>query len=266
MAITSLDLALAGMQPPRFYSKAASGTLVAGRPHTWWALAGHPGAGAYDATLNGAILTGNAVAGQMPRANPGSGNSYLARFSAAATNPGLLILADRLWQNRPANSSGAQSITSPTWPARDVAGTTNGDGVLLGCEFSTAQTAGTATCAVTYTNQGNTGSHTANLLDAITATTALGSFLRFDLQAGDTGVRSVQSVNFSATSTAGVWNLVAYRVLATLELAGAFIPQAIDALTAGFPRIFDNSVPFLIYVPQTTTATVVTGSYIETQG
>ena len=265
MAITTLDGAIAGMQPPRSLAKAASGTLVAGRPHTWWALAGSPGAGTYDTTLNGAILTGNAVAGQIPRSNPVSGNAHLARLSAMCNQAGTLMLCDRLWQNRPANASGAQAITSPTWPARDVAGTTNGDGVLLGVEFSTAQTAGTPTCAVTYTNQAGTGSKTANLLDAITATTAVGSFLRMDLAAGDTGVRSVQSVNFSATSTGGVWNLVAYRVLATLELMAA-IPNAIDVLTSGMPRIYDGTVPFLVFVPNTTTATTLAGSYVETQG
>ncbi len=267
MPITTLDGALAGMQPPRPFAKTASGTLVAGRPHTWWALAGAPGAGSYDTTLNGAILTGNAVNGQLPRSNPVSGNAYLARLQAAATQAGTLMLCDRLWQNRPANASGAQAITSPTWPARDANGSTNGEGVLLAVEFSTAQTAGTATCAVSYTNSTATGgTRTANLLDAITATTAVGSFLRLDLQAGDTGVRAVSSVNFSATSTGGVWNLVAYRVLAMLELPGAFIPNAIDCLTSGFPRIYDGTVPFFVFVPNTTTATALTGSYVETHG
>lgn len=266
MAITTLDDAIAGMQPPRYVVKQASGSLVAGRPHTWWALAGSPGAGSYDTTLNGAILTGNAVAGQIPRSNPGSGNAHLARFAAMAGQAGMLLLCDRLWQNRLANSTGAQSITSPTWPARDAAGTTNGDGVLLGLEFSTASSAGTPTCAVTYTDESGNGSRTANLLDAISATTAVNSFLRYDLQAGDTGVRSVQSANLSATLTGGVVNLVAYRVLASLELTAPHMPNAIDELTGGMPRIFDGTVPFLIFVPNSTGATNVSGTYIETQG
>lgn len=45
MSITTLDLALAGMQYPREVIKAVTGTLVAGRPHTLWYLAGIPGAG-----------------------------------------------------------------------------------------------------------------------------------------------------------------------------------------------------------------------------
>lgn len=54
MAITTLDGAIAGMQTPRFVTKALSGTLVAGRPHSFWGVAGSPGAGARNATLNGA--------------------------------------------------------------------------------------------------------------------------------------------------------------------------------------------------------------------
>lgn len=267
MAITTLDGVISGMQPPRFLTKGVSATLVAGRPHTWWPLAGVPGAGGYDATLNGAILTGNSVSGQIARTNPVSGNAYLARLSGLVGQTGTLILADRLWQNRLASTTGAQSITSPTWPARDNAGTTNGDGVLLGLEFSTANTAGAPTVLpFTYTNQAGTGSRTANIIDAVTATTAIGSFLRYDLQAGDTGVRSVQSFNINTTAlTSAVINAVAYRVLATLELT-ANIPAAIDALTSGFPRIFDGTVPFLIFIPTATTATTFSGSYVESQG
>lgn len=265
MALTTLDLALAGMQPARMITKGVSGTLVAGRPHTWWAIAGSPGAGSYDTTLNGATLTGNSVAGQIPRTNPGSGEARIASVEFMTLQTGVLIIADRLWQNRIANSTGAQSITSPAWPARDVAGSTNGDGVLLGLELSTASSAGTPTAAITYTNQANTGSRTANLLDAFTATTAVGSFLRYDLQAGDTGVRSVQSINLSATLTGGVCNIVAYRPLLTLPLT-ANIPYSKDALTSAFPKVYDGAVLFFIFVPSTTTTTTLVGSYAESQG
>lgn len=265
MAITTLDGAIAGMQPPRQIVKALSGTLVAGRPFSYWGSAGFPAAGTYDTTLNGAILTGNAVQGQIPRANPSSGNAYLARFVGTLNNNASIMLCDRLWQNRPANASGAQAITSPTWPARSIDGTTNGDGVLLGLEFSTAQSAGTATCTVTYTNQAGTGSRSATLADAITATTAINSFLRFNLDGADTGIRSIQSVNFSATSTGGVWNLVAYRPIAMLD-GRADIPAVVDVLTGGMPRLYDGTVPFVTFVSTATASTTFVGSYIETHG
>lgn len=264
MAITTLDGAIAGMQPPRLYSKAQSSTLVAGRPYSTWVASGFPAVGTYDTTLNGATLTGP-VSGQIPRTNPASGNAYLARFSSNAAQSGVVLLLDRIWQNRLANVTGAQAITSPTWPARDVAGSTNGDGILLALEFSTGSTAGTPTAAVIYTNQDGTGSRTANLIDAVSSTTSGGSFLRYDLQAGDTGIRSIQSVNLSATLTGGVVNLVAYRLIAALECT-VNVPNAVDVLTSGMPQIFNGTVPFIVFIPSTTTATGVVGQYIETQG
>lgn len=93
----------------------------------------------------------------------------------------------------------------------------------------------------------------------------LGTFWPCTLQAGDIGVQSVQTINISATMTSGTIAIVLYRILAALELQ-AWIPNALDALTAGFPQIFNGSVPFLVFVPNTTTAATIQGTYIETQG
>ena len=270
MAITTLDGVISGMQPPRYFSKAVTATLVAGRPASLWALGGNPGAGSFDSTLNGVTLSSSSalVNGQIPHYNPGSGNAYLARFQANATQPGTLLLLDRLWHNGgyTITSTSSQSITSPTWPARDNDGSTNGNGVFLAMEISAATGAGTPTITVTYTNQAGTGSRTATNTIATVASSAIGATYLIGLQAGDTGVRSVQSVQLSATWTSGTMNLVAYRVIAALELAGAFIPNAIDAVTGGMPRLYDGTVPWMVFQPNTTTASNVQGSYVETHG
>ena len=91
-------------------------------------------------------------------------------------------------------------------------------------------------------------------------------FLSIGLQAGDIGVRSVQSLTLSASWVSGTMNLVAYRPIAALELVGAFVPNAIDALTSGFPRLFNGSVPFFIFIPSTTTTSNISGSVVWTQG
>ena len=98
MAITTLDGAIAGMQWPRPFVKSVGGTMVAGKPHSFWTIAGTPGAGAATAGINGAAVT-NATAGAFPFTDPGAGNSYLARFQGCATIAGQLLLIDRLWQN-----------------------------------------------------------------------------------------------------------------------------------------------------------------------
>jgi hypothetical protein len=270
MTISTLDAALAGMQSPIAIAKALSGTLVAGRPQSYWPVAGLPGAGSYDATLNGAILSSSSTIpnGAIPHVDPGSGNAYLSRLSLAATQACQVWLLDRLWCNQlTVNSTSAQSPTTPTWPARDKTGSTNGDGVLIGIETSAAASATAATLTMAYTNQAGTGSRSASFAIAPTATaTIAGAFFPVGLQAGDTGVRSVQTFTFGTAWTTGTINAVAYRMLAALELPGALIPNAIDALTSGFPRLYNGAVPFIVIVPNTTTSSNLIGSYTETQG
>lgn len=270
MAITTLDGVIAGFQPPRSIAKVATATLVAGRPASLWSLAGAPGAGSFDTTLNGVTLSSSSslVNGQIPHYDPSSGNAYLARLQASATQAGVLMLCDRLWHNGgyTITSTSAQNSTTPTWPARSSAGATSGAGVQLAMEISAATGAGTPTITVGYTNSGATASRSATNIDATVASSAIGAFYRIGLQAGDVGVKSVESVTLSATWNSGTMNLVAYRVLAQLELPGAFIPAAIDALTGGMPQLFNGTVPFLVFVPNTTTATSVSGTYLETQG
>jgi len=270
MAISTLDGAIAGMQWPRYFAKAVTPTMVAGRPQSLWGIGGNPGAGAFDTTLNGVALSSTSaqVGGQVNFVNPGAGNTYLARLQASATIPGTLLLCDRLWHNGgyTITAATAQTSTTPTWPARDAAGATNGDGVLLGLEVSAAAGAAAPTITVSYTNQAGTASRTATNSFATAASPTAGAFYPIGLQTGDTGVRSVQSMTLSVSWVSGTVNLVAYRVLAALELTAANTPNAIDAITAGFPQIYNGAVPFFIFIPSTTTASNVSGQVIWTQG
>lgn len=276
MAITTLDGVIAGMRPPMKIAKAVTATLVAGRPASLWSLAGSPGAGGFDTTLNGVTLSSTSalVNGQIPHYDPVSGNAYLARLQANATQAGTLLLLDRIWHNGgfTITSTAAQNITSPTWPSRcptsgtDDTPSTNGHAVLLAVEVSAATGAGTPTITISYTNQAGTASRSATNIIATVASSAIGATYFIGLQAGDTGVRSVQSLTLSATWTSGTINLVAFRELAALELPGAFIPNAIDAITGGLPRLYNGTVPWLVLVPNTTTASNIQGSYMETHG
>lgn len=267
MAITTLDGAIAGMQYPREIIKAVTGTMVAGRPHSLFYLAGMPGAAvAPTPGISGAALT--TYSGQVPFTNPGAGNTYLARFAAQATQAGMLLLCDRLWHNSGMSitSTSAQTINSVAFPARDVTGTINGVGVFIGVEVSTVWGAGVPVLSIVYTNPSDVGSKTGTgIITGVTASIA-GTFYMIGLAAGDTGVKSIQTYTRSASSTTGTEHLVAYRILARLELTAANIPNAIDALTSGFVRLYDDSVPFLLFIPNTTTTSNITGHCIWTQG
>lgn len=266
MAITTLDGALAGMKPATWYSKGVSGTLVAGRPHTPLYTAGVPGpATAYAGGLNGTVLT--SLAGQIP-IPAASGTTYLARFSGVSSaQGGILMLCDRIWHNSfTVTSTAAQAIVSPAWPARDINGATAGAGVLLGVEISTTVGAGAANPSAVYTNSAGTPTKAAAMVVAYAASSIVGSFYPLSLADGDVGVKSVQSITLAASMSTGAAGLVAYRVLASIELPGAGIPYSADALTAGFPVCYDTTVPFLIYVPTTTTTTQLHGQVTFSQG
>lgn len=270
MAITTLDGTIAGMQWPRYFTKAATPTMVAGRPQSLWGLAGSPGSGAYDTTLNGVALSSSSsqVSGQINYVDPVAGNTYLARLQASATVAGTLLLCDRLWHNGgyTITSTSAQASTTPTWPTRDAYGATNGDGVLLGLEVSATAGAATPTITISYTNQTGTAGRSGTNTFVTTSGATAGAFYPVGLAAGDTGVRSVQSLTLNASWLSGTINLVAYRPIAALELTSANTPNAIDSITAGFPRLFNGSVPFLVFIPSTTTASNVSGQVIWTQG
>ena len=268
MAITTLDGAIAGMQAPDPIIKTGIATAAVGamRGYTLWYAAGNPGAATANAAgINGAAVSG-VVAGQIPRVNPVSGNAYLARLAINASTAGTLWLIDRLWNNSGlvVTSTTAQAITPATLPARDNAGSTNGAAVMAAIEWSATGGAGTPTVTLTYTDQdGNTGA-TGTFTGV--ASPPVGTFEIFTLAAGDTGVRAPTSFIQSATRTSGTMHLVLFRVLAQIEVTAANIGNAIDALTSGMPRIYDDSVLQLVWFPSATTATNFMGQYIETQG
>ena len=268
MAIVTLDQALAGMQYPREFVKNATGTLVAGRPHSLLYLAGMPGAGvAPTPGIAGAVLT--SYAGQIPFTNPVSGNTYVARLQAQATQPGMLLFCDRLWHNSgiTITSTSEQVFTSSEQiPARDANGEGHGEQVVAGVEVSGATGAGTPTLTLKYTNQdGVTGKVGTNLVPTVASSIA-GTFYPIGLAAGDRGIQKAESLTLSATWTSGTIHVVLYRILARVELTAANVPNAIDALSGGFPRLYDNTVPFLKFIPSTTTTTYVTGHVIYSQG
>jgi hypothetical protein len=264
-AITTIDGVIAGMMAPEDIIKIGAATTI-GRWYSPFYVAGRPGAAtAPSPGIGGAALT--TYAGQIPFTNPGAGNSYLARFSGTSNVQGTLILADRLWHNSGINVTlnTSQTITSATWPARDSACSTNGANVMIGAEVSTVMGAGTPTWTMGYTDQdGNSGASTVTA--AQSATMAVGSFIPIQLAAGDTGVRSIQTWQQSATMTSGVYHLVAYRILARVPVTIANVDSAVDALTSGFPRMCDNTVPFLLWLPATTTAPTLVGQMVVTQG
>jgi hypothetical protein len=262
LAITTLDQVIAGAQPPVDCVKAGNTMEAVGalNMHSFFLNTGIPGAATQNATLNGAALT--SLAGQIPYTNPPGGqNAYLSRVVVTANVAGLLKIYDRLWHNGgyTITTTGAQSTTFPGLPARDRSGTTDGDGVLIGLECSVATTNGAnvTNTTISYTNQAGTAGRTGTMT-AWPAGANAGTFVPFNLAAGDTGVRSVQSLSLGTSYVTGTVHLVAYRVLASIAVPTVGGAVEINAVTGGFPRLYDNTVPFALWA-QTATAAVNVG-------
>jgi hypothetical protein len=265
MAIVNIDGVIAGCQMPQFFFKSLSPTLTSGRPYSFFYNSGIPGAAATPTPgISGAALT--TYAGQIPFSNPAAGNSYLARFVGASSGAvGQLMLVDRLWHNSglSVTSTSLQTVNSVAFPPRDQNGSSDGAGVLLAIETSSSMGGGTPTITVTYTNSDGVGSRTGTNANSLGSTS--GSFYPITLAAGDKGVRSVQSVALSASWVSGTYHLVAYRVIATLSLPAIGTANAIDVVTGGMPQMFDNTVPFLVFMGGSN-QTTISGSVTVTQG
>jgi len=261
MAITTLDGLLAGFQPSNFFEKIGSTMEAIGVLHSLLYTAGIPGAGvAPTSAIGGDALT--SYAGQLPYANPAAGNGYLGRLSVSGTAAGRLLLVDRLWHNASITptTTTAQTVNSATFPARDANGSTDGEGVLVGLEVSTATSNGApiTNTTMSYTNSGNTASRTATIA-SFPATAVAGTFVPFRLAAGDTGVRSIQSLTLGTSYGTGVIHLVAFRVLADLHVSLSNVGDAMDAFRLGLPQTYDNTVPTLLWQPTGTAAVTLRG-------
>lgn len=266
-AANALNEAAVGALPPADFVRAAMPSLVVGRAHSLAYLAGIPGPMvAPTPGLAGVALT--SYPGQLPFADPGLLEARLMRLQAQATSGGTLLLCDRLWHNSGLSLTlnTPQPVNSVAWPARDAAASINGEQVQVGLEISTATGAGAPTLTLGHTSSdGVAGLFGTNVI-ATAANSPMGAFYQLGVASGRRGVRSVQQFTFSATWNSGVAHLVAYRVLARLELSSPSFSNAIDALTGGFVKAFGGTVPFLLFIPAQTTVTTMSGHVIWTRG
>lgn len=276
MAITTLDGAAAGaLAPIPILKVSGSSPKAAGTLHSLFYGTGNPGAAqAPTPGINGAALT--TYGGQIPFINPAAGNTYLYRLWANANTPGSLILCDRLWHNSGLNTSltTLQNIVSPTWPSRcpppsslqTAAPDTNGNMIMVGIEVTTATTnvGAISNTTLSYTDESGNSGATATI-SSFPATATVGTFVPFQLASGDVGVRSIQGITLG-TAYGGAISLVAYRMIAQVDIAVLGIGADKNFITGGGPRLYDSSVPFLLWMPANTTVPTITGGIQYTQG
>lgn len=197
--------------------KAGTAAEAAGRNYWFLKDAGLPGA----VTVGTPGVAGRAVsneAGAIPLPTP-VGSNYLTQFVVSASVANTYELWDLLWINSGlvVTTTTAQTVNSVTLPARDDAGSTNGAGCVIGILFTAAATNGAAIAntTVSYTNSSGVAGRTATLVAVggmqIPATPVIGTVVWFLLQAGDTGVQSIQSITLNTSLVTGSISLVIAR-------------------------------------------------------
>jgi hypothetical protein len=204
-----------------------------------------------DATANATgIYHGGNVGGGSPWKHL---LNAAAQTAAATTAPCVLMLVDLLgfYPITTVTTTGDQALNNTVTLPRY----TNGAGVQAFLTPSTVMGAGTPSLRLTYTDSGGTAGNltpaTLPLCNTAAPVTQIcysgsgaGKYGPFvPLAIGDSGIRSVQQFNLSATYTSGVLNLVLCKPLMTLPITTLGVTAERDLVNqfASMPKIFDGA-------------------------
>lgn len=234
----------------------------AGFPGAW--SPGTPG-------INGRVTDGTTSGdfGSIPIKNPATGSNYLTELTMGASVNHSHLFFDVLWVNSgiAVTTTTAQSITTPTLPARDVNGTTNGEGCMIAMLTTTANTnaAVISNSTVSYTNSDGTSGRTATLTaiagSQIPATPVVGTIVWFNLQAGDRGVRSIESITLGTSLGAGAVSLMICRDLANIGTSLVNV-QFTRKFSEPGVRLYNGTCMLHCVLASATTATFFNGEVV----
>ncbi len=252
------------------FMKTSTASDVAG---CWYCTSkdvGYPGAWAPGTPgVNGRVTDGTSSAdyGCIPIANPATGANYLAALEMAASVNHTHDFFDCLWVNSGlvVTTTTEQTLTTPTLPARDVNGTTSGEGCTIALLFTAASTLAAAgsNLTVRYTNSKGVETRTATLTaiagSQVPATPVVGTIVWFSLQAGDTGVQSIQGITLGTSMLTGSISLMICRDICTI---GTTIPNVSVPKNLGSPgiRLYNGTCMLHNILSSATTATFFSGS------
>lgn len=244
MPITTLDQLIAAASQRVGMIKTASRTTIAAIPFSVFDLAGNPGAGtlAGTSTTAGVVPTDATTGCPTINAFGGGAIGYINTVTFGNSVACRLRIYDLLWKGGAyAFNANVTLSAQPSYAGR-VLGGTDFTNTELWLETVTAFT-GNQSIAIGYTNQdGTTGRSTGTIATGVAPT--IGRMLQLPLQAGDTGLRSVDSV-VSTVSTVGTFNVLVMRRLWEGRVRINNDGDAHDMLTTGLPQIFADSALFL---------------------
>lgn len=262
MPVLSTDAltAMISTAPNRFpWYKASISAQAAGSFIDLLTAGGFPPAGVAPATGNGTTYD-RTTQGAFPITNAGSGKTLtIGLMTGYGTAAGTLVLYDRLW----AVSGYSGTVTTPQGPGTPptLPRYTTGDLVECWMEVYTALGATSTTATLSYTNQAGTSGRSGTL--TVPASMGANRMLPFNLQAGDSGVRTIANVTLAAsTGTAGNFGLTLLRRIAEIPIIVAHTGPQIDPFFCGLADLpNDSSLYFMVLVSGTSTP-VLTGRLV----
>lgn len=210
---------------------------------------------------------GAAQAGTFYLPNPASGSYYLTDIGLSTSTAHLVEIYDLIWFNTGivVTTTTAQTITMPaaSKPARDLFGTTNGEGWIPAIYVTTATTnAGAITnTTLSYTDSDGNAGNTATI-SSFPATAVAGTLVPFQLAAGDRGVRDIASITLGTTYGGGAISVVLLRKLASVPNPVANVGGIMNKLTSDptGTRLYNGTALFFSYLSSATTATNIAGT------
>ena len=199
---------------------------------------------------------------------PASGSSsYIQSFSASTSRANTTFLFDYCWINTglSVTTTTAQTVNSVKFPPRDNNGSSDGDGYELGILVTTANTNASpiTNSTISYTNSAGVSGRTATITSH-PATAVAGTITPFNLQQGDSGVMSIQSVTLGTSYGAGAISLLVGRRLAYAGTAIINIPSSnfIDKTTS---KLWPGTCALIAQAPSVNNAATVHGVLVITE-
>lgn len=257
MAITTVDGLVAALKQPLSITKTQTATTVAAQWHTLLDRAGTPGAGSLAVgNVASGVFVDDTVAGFPNIASFSAGQGLLHSIGFSNTVACRFALYDRLFH---AGSVSMLTLATTTLASQpDITGRMP-DGLGHSCEIwleiNAAVSATATTVSIGYMNSdgiaGRSTGATSSLSGFIT-----GRLINLPLQAGDKGVRKIESITVGGTvATTGSVNVIIARPLAR----GMRVPVVGGGGTWGFdktgmPRIYDTSALWPIIAPDSTSS------------
>ncbi len=249
MAITTNDGYVAAAKQRVAWGKFTTRTAVAAQWFSLFDVAGQPGAGTLNVgnTANGLVPTDATAGYPVITAFGGGATGYLSGVEFGSSVACRIGIFDRVFvAGAYAFNANTTLASQPSYSGR-VPGS-DYSGLELWLEQVTAGT-GVQGVNVTYTNEAGTGSRTTGTF--ATGTNILGRCWQLPLQAGDSGVQSIQTI-VGSTATVGTFNISVLRPLWFGRVRIANDGDNHDYLRTGLPQVFADSALYVMVAPDST--------------